>query len=521
MKQMKLLGLSLLSGLLMYLSWHPQQFTFLIFISWLPLLHIANTVTKKVTFFFYSFVALFVWNIATTWWICNSTDVGGIAAIVANSLIMTLPLLAFFSVNKRLGYKNGIIALISFWMCFEYVHLNWQLSWPWLSLGNVFAGKTDWIQWYELTGIGGGTLWVLLVNVLVYQIVTMYKKFSFKKKAIKVVALFLLVALPITVSLFLGFHFTKGGQSGKVVIVQPNIDPYQKFESLSVSSQIEKLIGLSEKSVDTTTKLVIWPETALSANIALNEITTIPVYQPVFAFLQKHPNITLLTGVETYQFVENNSTSPYKRKTPQGGFYESYNGAIALNSKEQPQFYIKSKLVPGVETLPSFLNIMAPIFEKFGGTTGGYAKDTASKVFINTGSPFIAAPVICYESIYGDYVASYVKRGANLICIMTNDGWWGNTPGHKQHLAYAKLRAIETRTWVARSANTGISAVISPYGYVQEERSWDTAATITYNFPITKSATFYVKHGDYLYQLFSILAIIILGWNIYAKFRKR
>lgn len=521
MQKIKLLSLSFFSGLCFFAAWPPNSLTYFIFVAWLPVLFLAELIQKKISFFFYCFFALLTWNALTTWWIYNSTDIGGISAIVANSLLMTIPLLAFFSIKKRMGLLKGLIGFICCWMLFEYIHLNWQLSWPWLSLGNVFAGKPSWIQWYEITGIGGGTLWILIVNCFIFYTVLLYKNFTKKKIFFYTSLIALLVFIPIFCSVLLGLHFVKGGKHNNIVIVQPNIDPYLKFESTTSSSQIEKLITLSEKEIDSSTRLVVWPETALSANVSVSEISAASVYQPVFQFIKKHPQITLLTGIETYQFLNEKSSSLYKRKTQAGAFYESYNAAIALNSKDTMQFYIKCKLVPGVETLPTFLNFLAPVFQQFGGTTGGYAKDTSSKVFTNTNSPFIAAPVICYESIYGEYIASYVQKGANVICIITNDGWWGNTPGHKQHLAYAKLRAIETRRWVARSANTGISAVINPYGFIETQKEWNTQATIKQNFPISIKQTFYVQHGDYLYQIFSVIAFLFLGWNLYLKFIKK
>ena len=126
--------------------------------------------------------------------------------------------------------------------------------------------------------------------------------------------------------------------------------------------------------------------------------------------------------------------------------------------------YHKAKLVPGVETLPSFLNFMGKWFEDFGGISGTLGRDSERKVFVPWDNHFKAAPIICYESIFGDYITEYVRKGANILTIITNDGWWGNTPGYKQHMNYARLRAIETRKWVARSANTGISCFIDPVG---------------------------------------------------------
>ena len=103
---------------------------------------------------------------------------------------------------------------------------------------------------------------------------------------------------------------------------------------------------------------------------------------------------------------------------------------------------------------------------------------------------------------------------------MTNDGWWGNTPGHKQHLQYARLRAIETRKWIARSANTGISAVIDPTGTIIERQPWNKMSTIKYNIPIVTGSTAYVKWGDYLYKLAVTLSILLILWKLSDRFIK-
>ena len=106
-------------------------------------------------------LGMLIWNAGTTWWIWNSTAAGAIGAIIANSFLMGLPLWGFHIFRKKYGDKAGLLSFITFWLSFEYIHLNWQLSWPWLTLGNVFAKKTCWIQWYEITGTCGGSLWVL------------------------------------------------------------------------------------------------------------------------------------------------------------------------------------------------------------------------------------------------------------------------------------------------------------------------------------------------------------------------
>jgi apolipoprotein N-acyltransferase len=195
------------------------------------------------------------------------------------------------------------------------------------------------------------------------------------------------------------------------------------------------------------------------------------------------------------------------------GYYDAFNAAVALKAGTQPAWYYKSRLVPGVEMLPGFLKWMAPVFEKFGGTTGGYGVQDEAGVLQQPGQPYVAAPVICFESVFGEYVSTYVKKGANLLTIMTNDGWWGNTPGHKQHLQYACLRAIETRRWVARSANTGVSAVINARGDIVQTRPWNKAAVIKYSIPALTGETFYVRYGDLLSKAAVLLTGILLLWH--------
>jgi apolipoprotein N-acyltransferase len=517
----KYFGFSFLSAVLLYLAWPPMPFTFCIFIAFLPLLYFSHSVKNSSVFFVFAFTFLLMWNIFTTWWIWNSTAVGSIFAIVANSLVMYLPWWGYFKIKNKVGNSIGYLALISFWMLFEYIHLNWDLSWPWLSLGNVFANKINWIQWYEYTGVAGGTLWILMVNILLFEIIKKFKTSSVRLLSTKLILLVGIVFIPILIS----FQILQANKTNdkisteNVVIVQPNIDPYLKFENNNISNQISTLLTLTSKAIDSNTNMVIWPETALSAVVPVDEISKSLIYKPVFDFAKQNPKLSIITGIETYKIFE--SETPYTQKSEQGFYYESYNAAIVIQNENISTIYIKSKLVPGVETLPKFMKILSPIFEQFGGTTGGYAKDETSKVFNLNHSKISVAPVICYESIYGEYVGSYIKKGANLISIITNDGWWGNTAGHKQHLAYAKLRAVETRCWIVRSANTGISAVINANGEILNSFDWNKEGTIKYSVPLNNTKTFYVLHGDYLYKICSIIALLFIGWFFIIKLKRK
>ncbi|ULQ56773.1 apolipoprotein N-acyltransferase [Flavihumibacter rivuli] len=524
MKQVHPAWLSLAAGLILALAWPPLTLNFILFLAFVPLFLLLDKGLSRWRFLGWVYLAMLIWNAITTWWIWNSTGPGAVAAIMANSLLMCLPWLGAYNINKRLGHDLATWAFIPLWMTFEYIHLNWELSWPWLTLGNAFATYPEYIQWYEYTGTSGGTLWVLVVNVLLYQQIRPAMNGGQLRSGKISLPILLALALPLSISFLLRSiaKDAKQDNSAKatknIVIVQPNIDPYAKFQVGSQDVQLSRLIGLSERAIDTHTALVIWPETALNLPNGIEEDSIRKNYflMPVWAFLKKHPQIRLVTGVEGFRLFNSATKTVYSRRIPDTDiWYDSYNSAALLDSNGMASSYHKSKLVPGVETLPSFLRFMANWFEQFGGTTGGYARQDDRTVLTDSLHGFKIAPAICYESIYGEFLTGFVRNGANLLCVITNDGWWGNTAGHKQHLAYARLRAIETRRWVVRSANTGISAVIDPTGKIVDSKGWDEAAVLKHDVPQKEELTVYVRFGDILSKLMVSMAILILAFSTY------
>ena len=463
---------------------------------------------------------------------------GAWLAIIVNSLLMCIPLAAFRTMKRRFGSLIGYVSFILFWMSFEYLHLqDWGLSWPWLTLGNLFAGRTGWIQWYEYTGTSGGSLWVLLVNVLLYRLLfdvpknneIRGKKYEIRMSSLLIVSAVL--ALPIIISMLMSSKQDHKGDitnqpSSNIVIVQPNIDPYEKLSTGTFEAQLQQLIRLSEQQIDSNTTLLVWPETALYTGNGFEEISLKQNFflNPLFAFLKRHPKLNLFTGIESYRVFNERVSNDARPIDGTSNFYEVYNGSVLFDSTGPNQFYHKSMLVPGVETLPGFLKFLAPVFEEFGGTAGGYAKQD-ERTPIKTTNGYVIAPAICYESIYGEYMSKFVRSGANIIAVITNDGWWGNTPGYKHHMLYGKLRAIETRKWVLRSANTGISCFIDPSGEVFQPQPWWTPASTKMHIPVNDEQTFFVRYGDILSKLALILTGILLLFAIYqtiaSKQRKK
>ena len=182
MKTITKVGLAVLSGLLIAAAWPVNGLVPLAFIAFVPLLYLQDRIgdkenPEKGSIFCLSFITFLIWNALTTWWVWKTTAAGTIAMILLNSLFMTCVFWAFHFVKTRLyDNKKGYYVLIIFVLAFEYLHLNWQLNWPWLNLGNVFSHYHSWVQWYEFTGIAGGTIWVLLANILAYKLLVNYKK---------------------------------------------------------------------------------------------------------------------------------------------------------------------------------------------------------------------------------------------------------------------------------------------------------------------------------------------------------
>ena len=235
--------------------------------------------------------------------------------------------------------------------------------------------------------------------------------------------------------------------------------------------------------------------------------------------MQPYPKLKLVTGLVSNQlYADNEKRSSTARKfREEDAYYDTYNTGMQLDSSKRIQLHHKSKLVIGVETLPfPFLDAIAI---KLGGASGSLGTQPSPSIFWSKDSTGIA-PVICYESIYGSYVTEYIKKGADAIFIITNDGWWHDTPGYRQHCKYASLRAIETRRDIARSANTGISCFINQLGEIAQPTKWWTDDAIQQKINLNDRLTFYVLHGDYIGVVAAISSLLLLIGFIFSRFRK-
>jgi apolipoprotein N-acyltransferase len=527
MSLLKNIGIASLTGILLGLSWQPNFF-WLAFIAWVPLLFVSETSSKKMVLI--SYISFLIWNVIVTWWVWYASNGASILMLMANSLLMCITFMLYYRTRQRINSYKAMWLLPAFWLSFEYLHQYWDLAWVWLNQGNIFANATSTIQWYEYTGSSGGSLWILLVNILITRmIILINEKKVWWKNAMLATCL---IAIPIIISIsFLAkpfYKITGNLNLNQALIVQPNADPYNyKFEA----SPEEQLAALEEQikdQVNNNTKYLILPETYLTENIW--EGTQDSSYSLQFLrkrLLEKYPNLTVVTGCTSfYQFKKDEALSITAREFNNlEGYFDVFNAALQLDNTNKTQFYHKSILVPGVERMPfpALLKPLEKVALDLGGTTGSLGTQKERSLLYHKDGYYKVAPIICYESVHSEYVSEYVKKGANLLFIITNDGWWDNTPGHIQHLDYAKLRAIETRRYIYRSANTGISAEIDEYGNILQQTPWWQPATLTVYLKPLDTITFFVKHGDYLSRTAVLIALfsfvfylsqqLLLRWN--------
>jgi apolipoprotein N-acyltransferase len=523
--------LPLLSGLLLAASWPVNGLNFLAFIAFIPLFFAEeewiNGKHQRVTFFLFYYSPFLIWNILTTWWIWNASAGGAIMAIVCNALLMFFVFWLWSVTTRKITSSLRTFIFPFYWISFEYLHHDWDLTWPWLTLGNNLANQTRFIQWYEYTGPFGGSWWILLTNSLLFNLIkNVYKHQQPVKENSKQLLLTLaVIIIPPIASILILKNYQEAYNPVQVIIVQPNIDPYtEKFTTLTQEYQLHKALQLASTETDAATDLIITPETTLPQNINEDEFHLTTEDTIIHKFLRQNPKLALLMGVSTLKIYEHpeDKTATARKFIDADVYYDVFNTAAYFTNTQPNQFYHKSKLVPGVEKMP--FPRFFKFFEKFainlGGTTGSLGVQKEPTVFCSKANKICVAPIICYESIYGEWTGKFIKKGANLIGIITNDGWWGDTPGYKQHLTYARMLAIEHRRSVVRSANTGISAVINQTGNIIAKTRWWEEATLKNTVNLNNKLTFYSKFGDWPAHLSLVVSALMILFYIYSRFSK-
>ena len=516
--------------LLMSVPFLVEGFGWLALLGFVPLLcmeRVADTQGLK-HFWWWPYGTFVAWNAVTTFWVCNATVGGGIFAVLANALQMSLVFGLFRWVKRRFRGRGSALPylfLAAAWIAWEKYYLTVaEISWPWLVLGNAFAGTSSLVQWYEFTGALGGSLWIWASSLSVFGIMVALSDGRFsavwngKARVAAVTGTVLALFGPMVWSLVLWNRCQEvSEETVPVVIAQPNFDPYHKFQSMTQDEQTAVLLdqfahGLKdfrkEHPDDSSSVLLLAPET-FTSDILCNDVPSSRTFRRFVSFLREHPQAEILFGASSWTRYEQMARpSANARKMGDGDWYETHNSALIVDSLGRYGLYQKSKLVPGVEMLP-YVKVLGPIDEKLLGGVAGrcVGQPAVSNLLFRQEVPVGCA--VCYESVYGEHCASYVRAGAQFLTVITNDAWWGDTPGYRQHLNYARLRAIETRRDIARCGNTGISAFIDQKGRILQRTAWWEPAVLKGTVNLSSRQTFFVRAGDLVGRI-SVLLFVLL-----------
>lgn len=514
-ENMMLWGLVLLSAVLLSIPYLIPGAGLVALFAFLPLLcmdRIATMLEKKHVWV-YHYSAFVLWNAITTFWVCNATVGGGLFAIFANAFQMSLVFGLFRLSKKKFAGTLPYIFLMVTWIAWERFYFDAEISWPWLVLGNSFARTTWAVQWFEFTGTLGGSLWIWLSNLSLFGILVSlsdgsWQSFNRKAKAAYVGGLVLLLALPLLISGHVGRQYKDSmtaDETLEVLVIQPNIDPYNKFQAMTQAQQNELLVkeimnSLEYRKNDSSAAplLVVAPET-FTNDITVGQYQRSRTWNTFTSLLADYPDVNMLFGASSYEYIRSASAPSYTaRHLRDDLWYEAHNSALMTDGTGRTEIFHKSKLVVAVEHTP-YPRIFCRIDDMLGGVMGRcVGQDEISLLNVRDleGQRIKIGCAVCYESVYGEYYTDYVRKGAEAMTIITNDAWWGDTPGYRQHLSYASLRAIETRRAIARCANTGISAIVSPSGEILQPTPWWQPAVIKASLPLRDDITFFVSHGD-------------------------
>jgi apolipoprotein N-acyltransferase len=400
---------------------------------------------------------------ASLWWIANALLVPGNAfSWVWPLAVAGLPaLLAFFPALAALVIVKwgGGLQRLSGFLCFiaamglsEWLRGNIFTGFPWNMYGYAWGG---WSAMMQVDALGGPYLLTLLTVGWASLPAFLWRGALSRRDKIATtsVAIILFVACTIYGTARLASATTQTHENVKVAIIQPNIRQEMKWSPEMAGENLRRLLMPSapqgNETQDSTT-LIIWPETAIESSAMIHPQARAMIRDILEAYAGK---VYLATGIVRAETPEEENAAP-----------RYYNSIITVDRDLNVlEVYDKSHLVPFGEYIPFQQYLGMTPFVKFDGFTQGPGPRTIETLNL---PPF--SPLICYEIIFPHALTEAGKRPGFMLNV-TNDAWYGDSPGPRQHLMQARFRAIEEGMPVLRSANTGISAIIDPYGRIIEQ----------------------------------------------------
>ncbi len=481
------------SALALSFAFAPFPLRFLAYFAIVPLLLVINKYNYQKVFL-YGLLFGAVFALFHLWWLYlliipieSTTRILLYLGVTILFVYLGLYVAVFSVVTKYLG----IIFAPLVWVVLEFIRTKSEIGFPWGFLGYTQTPYISIAQMASIFGVYGLSAWVIWINVLIFWIV---KK---KHKLTYLIILLLSFALPISYGLL---RIKTLESNLKVGIVQPNVNPNEKGDRESRTRLVNELLGLIGQAIQKKPDLIILPETA-----TLSDITRNTWLRDTIQSMVDSNNVYLFTGTPLY--------------TPGSSIY--YNGAVLFKPAQTgfTEVYRKIHLVPFSEKIPYADKI--PLFRKI--ETGDMGSCTPGKDYtifttrITNGGMKNFGCLICFESILPDLTRGFTVRGADMLVNVTNDGWFGKTPGPYQHCELAVLRSVENGVPLVRCANNGISLIADPYSRTKSKTKLFTQTVVIDSVASPLKPTFYRKYGD----LFIYFALGIIGIGLIAKPLKR
>lgn len=538
--------LTLLSSACFIISWPALGgLPIFVFFAFVPLFYLSQLeLTQQITLNelkWFTAAAFFTWNLSAVSFLFYLEAPLGIrllsvfTPVAINTLWMTAAMMLFTWALKRSGVGWGSVLFVAAWLSFEWVQLHWPLAFPWLNLGHVFASTINWVQWYAYTGVAGGSLLVLCVNVLIG--IGLFHLRSKRARSMAIGLLALLLTAPVVYRQFMAQQREEPQRKLAFTAVQPCAGMGNQTEKNQ--SAVFRLAAADQliDNREAANSIVVFPETYLYERpVIAGPLDSLRFSGLWVSHIDQSKSVELLremmgrgqwrgvvAGAFTQQFYGPGSSAPgFARPVPDlSASVVSYNTALLLDSTNVVTRF-KTKLVPGVEFVPfassfPFLNDLALQVGGVVGTLGSNPEIRTAQV-----SGHELGVQICYDSAFGWISRQLANQGGEVLVVITNDSWWGDTPGYKHLLQFAQLRAIEVGMPVVRSANCGVSAVISPRGELVAHVPWGQKGAISAEVEVGRGPTFYTRYGDFIYLVGAAMAVLALLANgIYAHRNSR
>ena len=526
-------GLCVLSGTMLGFSFPPFPFGLLACFGLVPWLIVLADIGEMGKSLRYSYLTFVVFHIITLNWTGGYAHmhdgymmIAGAVEMLVHPFFYFLLAAGYVLVRKHLGDRAGLAALPFLWVGYEYSHTLSEWSFPWLTIGNSQSYNLAGIQFISYTGVLGLSFWIVLINVLVfvlYSRVAQEKWGPFSRKSILLCSA--IIALYLLPDVYGGFVLTQNREPQKgitVGIVQANLDPWEKWTSSGLET-INLHLGLTRRLMHEhpATDLVLWPETAIPYYVLTQENAA------SLRYLRQRMDsigVPILSGLpQAVYYADATKAPPSAKHLPgTGERYDAFNAAAFFQpGVEEIPWYGKMKMVPIAERVPyadafSFLD-----FLRWDVGIGGWqiGRDTLIFTERKTGARFNA--LICYESVYPEFVAAFVRKGAEFITLITIDSWWDKMSGAYQHQRFAVFRAIENRRWIARCAIGGISCYIDPFGHVYDATELFTQTTLSRAIGRSTALTFYTKNGDWVGRGSLAIGVLAVAASLGQKLIRR